>query len=203
MTRLDPASDRVSAWAVGVAERVRDLRAGVVAVDGPSGAGKTTLGGALAGELDAPLIHMDDLYPGWDGLRGGSERLVEWILHPLTAGGTPRWRRYDWTLGRYAEWHELPRTDVVVVEGVGSGAAAAAPYTSFLVWAEAPLAVRRERALRRDGETYLPHWERWARQEEEYFAADRVRERADVVIDTGSAVERDHGSGGERGASWT
>lgn len=157
----------------------------MIAVDGPSGSGKTTLAGALAAELDAPLIHMDDLYPGWDGLRDGVERLVEWILRPLSGGRAARWRRYDWTSEAYAEWHELPPAGVVIVEGVGAGAVAAAPYTTFLVWTEAPLAVRRARALSRDGETYGPHWERWARQEEEFFSGDRVRDRADMIVDTG------------------
>ena len=37
----------------------------VVAVDGPSGAGKTDFAGALAACLPvAQLLHMDDLYPG-------------------------------------------------------------------------------------------------------------------------------------------
>ncbi|MFC4587360.1 nucleoside/nucleotide kinase family protein [Sphaerisporangium corydalis] len=168
-----------------LAERLRAARARVVAVDGPSGSGKTTLGRALADDLGAGLIHMDDLYPGWDGLRGGVERLVEWILRPLASGEAARWRRYDWTLEAYAEWHEHPPSAAVVVEGVGSGALAAGPYTSFLVWMEAPLAVRRERALGRDGGTYRPHWERWALQERAYFATDRVRERADLTVDTG------------------
>ncbi|WP_248961596.1 AAA family ATPase [Sphaerisporangium perillae] len=157
---------------------------GVIVVDGPSGSGKTTLGRALAAELDATLVHMDDLYPGWDGLRGGAERLVEWILRPLAGDRPARWRRYDWTLAAYAEWHEVPRTRPLVVEGAGAGAAAAGPYISLLIWMEAPLAVRRARALERDGDTYRPHWERWARQEGAYFAADRVRDRADLVIDT-------------------
>ncbi|MFC4532583.1 (d)CMP kinase [Sphaerisporangium dianthi] len=156
----------------------------VIAIDGPSGAGKTTLGRALAGELGAALVHMDDLYPGWDGLLGGVERLVEWVLRPRAEGRPARRRRYDWTLGAYAEWHEVPPSSPLVVEGAGAGAVAAGPYISRLIWVEAPPAVRRARALDRDGDVYRPHWERWARQERAYFATDRVRDRADLIIDT-------------------
>ncbi|RCG31471.1 dephospho-CoA kinase [Sphaerisporangium album] len=171
------------------AGRVPDERAcpaWVVALDGPSGAGKTTLGRALAAELDAGLVHMDALYPGWDGLLGGVNRLVEWVLRPLAAGEAARWRRYDWALEAYAEWRELPPSPVVVVEGVGAGALATRPYVSALIWVEAPLAIRKARALGRpeDGAAYAPHWDRWARQEEAYFTADRVRDRADVIVDT-------------------
>jgi hypothetical protein len=52
------------------------------------------------------------------------------------------------------------------------------------VWVEADRAVRFARGIDRDGEAYRPHWERWARQEESLFAADRTRDGADVVLDT-------------------
>src|SRR6476661_4492660 len=52
----------------------------LVAVDGPSGAGKTTLAAEVADALGAPTIHMDDLYPGWDGLAASTERVREWVV---------------------------------------------------------------------------------------------------------------------------
>src|SRR5665647_2953269 len=51
----------------------------VVAVDGPSGAGKTDFATALAGQLpSAQLLHMDDLYPGWSGLAQAVTDLHHW-----------------------------------------------------------------------------------------------------------------------------
>jgi hypothetical protein len=52
------------------------------------------------------------------------------------------------------------------------------------VWVEAERPVRFARGIERDGETYRPPWERWARQEAALFAADGTRDRADVVLDT-------------------
>jgi len=40
-------------------------------LDGRSGAGKSTLARALARELDAPAVALEDLYGGWDGLEDG------------------------------------------------------------------------------------------------------------------------------------
>ena len=156
----------------------------VVAVDGPSGSGKTTLAARLAAALDAPVVHMDDLYPGWDGLEDAVPRLAEWVLEPLSRKESARYRRYDWDRGEYAEWHDVPDTPVVVVEGVASAARAVAPHLSVVVWMEARPDVRMDRGMERDGETYRPHWERWARQEDAHFAADDTRSRADVVVDT-------------------
>jgi dephospho-CoA kinase len=60
----------------------------------------------------------------------------------------------------------------------------AGDYAAVGVWVEADREVRFARGIARDGETYRPHWERWARQEDALFAADRTRDRADVVLDT-------------------
>ena len=48
--------------------------------------------------------------------------------------------------------------------------------------------MRRRRALDRDGETYAPHWERWAAQERVTFARERTRARADLVLVTDRAL---------------
>lgn len=179
------------------AQTVRDLaaqllaappRAGrtrVLAVDGPSASGKTVLAAALAGTLDdAPVVHLDDLYPGWDGLAAGIDRLRTGVLEPLTRGEPAGYRRYDWAAGRDAEWHHLPPAPVLVVEGCGAGARACAPYLSLLVWVEAPPDVRWRRAMARDGEAYRPYWRRWQRQEDEMYGEERTRERADAVLPT-------------------
>ena len=42
----------------------------IIAIDGPAGAGKTTLAHeiflALSNSMSIQVIHMDDLYAGWD-----------------------------------------------------------------------------------------------------------------------------------------
>lgn len=178
---------------LAAAVRARPPAAGgtrVVALDGPSGSGKTTLAADLASVLDgAPVVHMDDLYPGWDGLEDSVPRLVEWVLEPLSRAEPARYRRWDWAGGAYAETHEVAGSDVLVVEGVGCGARACAPYLSLLVWVEAPHDVRFARGMDRDGDGYRPHWERWARQEVAHFGAEGTRDRADVVLRTGRDAE--------------
>lgn len=175
--------------------RARDRAAGcgfsvVVAVDGPSGSGKTTLGRQLAMALDATLVHMDDLYQGWDGLAESPHLLEQQLLGPLSRGERAAYREFDWDRGEPAGWRAVSPTPFLVVEGVGSGARPAARHVSLLLWLEADRKVRRARGLGRDGDAYAPHWERWAAQERELFARDGTRERADVVIDTTTAEAR-------------
>lgn len=158
----------------------------VMAVDGPSGSGKTTLAAAVSEALGGvPVVHMDDVYPGWDGLEDAVPRLLEWVLEPLAAGLPARYRRYDWDRNEYAEWHDVPASPVVVVEGVASGARACSRYLSVLVWVDATRHVRFSRGIARDGEGFRPHWERWAVQEDRHFAIEGTRGRADVHVATG------------------
>jgi uridine kinase len=173
---------------VGVAVRSAVARAGgtrVVAIDGRSGAGKTRFASELSGELGARVVSLEDLYGGWDGLERGIGVLVSEVLEPLAAGRAARVPRYDWEARAWAEPTVLEPPGVLIVEGVGAGARRAAAFESLLVWLEAPTAVRKQRALARDGETFAPYWDMWAAQEDAMLARERTPERAGLVIGTG------------------
>src|SRR5262245_56356269 len=121
------AGDRRAEHVAAIVSLVDSREAGcgpthLVAIDGPSGAGKTTLAAEVAAALAAPTVHMDDLYPGWNGLRAATGHLQSWVVEPLRAGHPARYRRWNWAAGAYAEWVQLPAAEVIVVEGCGSGA---------------------------------------------------------------------------------
>jgi nicotinamide riboside kinase len=58
----------------------------VIAIDGRAGSGKSTLATALAEALDCPVVRLEQVYPGWDGLAAGVESLVADVLAPLADG---------------------------------------------------------------------------------------------------------------------
>jgi para-aminobenzoate synthetase len=155
----------------------------VVAVDGRSGAGKTSLATTLQAALGAPVVSLEYLYGGWDGLERGIDLLVATVLEPLAAGRAARVPRYDWIAAGWDTPWTLEPPEVLIVEGVGAGARRAAAYESALVWMEEPAPVRKKRALDRDGETFAPYWDAWAAQEDAMLARERTPERADVIID--------------------
>ena len=155
----------------------------LVAIDGPSGAGKTTLARDVAAVLAAPTIHMDDLYPGWDGLRAAVGLAQDWVVGHLRAGAPARYRRWDWVGGAYAEWVQLPAAEVVLLEGCGSGARPVVVARRPVVGGPASPRGGPARPTPRDP-AYEAFWARWAAQERELYAADRTSARADLVIDT-------------------
>lgn len=157
----------------------------LVCVDGPSASGKTTLAARLATELGgAPVVAMDDLYPGWDGLDAAVPLLMGRIVTPLVDGRAAHSPRFDWARDRYGPERALGTPPVLVVEGVGSGAHLVAVHANLVVWVEAPEAERHRRGLARDGGAYAPFWARWAAQEHRHFATEGTRARADVVVST-------------------
>lgn len=156
----------------------------LVCIDGPAGSGKTTLASAVAELGQATVVHLDDLYPGWDGLFA-VDPLVLGVLRPLTAGRAGQYRRYDWHAGAYQELHEVEPVPLLVLEGVGAGNRAWERLITTLVWVEAPEEIREVRGVARDGPAVLPHWSAWARDEQRLFREQGTRERADLVVYTG------------------
>ena len=171
---------------IGAAVRAAAARAGrtrVVAIDGRSGAGKTLLASRLGTRLDAPVVSLEDLYGGWDGLEHGIDLLVSEVLVPLADERAAWVPRYDWLTREWSEPVLLEPPELLIVEGAGAGARRAAAFESLVVWLEVAPSVRKKRALDRDGDTFAPYWDMWAAQEDAMLARERTPERADVVID--------------------
>lgn len=148
----------------------------IVLVDGRSGSGKTTLSGWLAPQLGAHLVHLDDFYPGWDGLQAASDAVHEVVIP------SSRWRAWDWSLGVAAEWHGFPTSTPLVIEGAGVLSRANRALATFGIWVELDDQTRKQRALDRDGDAYAPHWDRWAAQEDRFAADEHPRLLADIEI---------------------
>ncbi|MDR6638868.1 aminodeoxychorismate synthase component I [Paenarthrobacter nitroguajacolicus] len=158
----------------------------IIAVDGRSGAGKTTLAVELAARLrqhhKVSLFHLEDIYPGWNGLMPGIERYVATVLPPLNAGLAAEWTSWDWERHYDGGLKVTLPAEIVIVEGVGAAAEAARPMLDAVVWVESPGDDRRRRALTRDGSTYEPYWDSWAAQEDAWLESDPAASAADVHV---------------------
>ncbi len=170
----------------GTEPRLAGVR--LVALDGRSGSGKTWLAAQLAAPIGAPVIQMEDLYPGWDGLAATAEVLADWVTGPLGRGQPARWRRFDWDTMSYAEWHTTGPADVIILEGCGSIRTGLASVYAARIWVEAPAAARHQRLRARpDWAAYAPHAEQWANDEDRLYQAERTRSRCDFIIENPDA----------------
>lgn len=133
----------------------------VVTIDGYSGSGKSTLAAALTPLLPGwQVLHLDDWYPGWDGLAEGAH-IARRIAADLRGGRASSYEAWDWEAGITGATIRVPLAPTII-EGCGAIEAEA----DLVIWIADPGEdERRSRALARDGQTYAPHWQRWADQD--------------------------------------
>ena len=184
----DPVTAALDSAAKALVPAVRAVAASnpVILIDGRSGAGKTSLARLLVARWPltgrVQLVALDSLYPGWDGLDRGVDIAREQILVPHARGFVGVWQRWDWEDGTSAEAHAVDPSLPLIVEGSGLLNPVTARLGDVRVWLESPPAPRKRRALSRDGDTYRPHWEQWARQEDRHVARDDPAKLATHVI---------------------
>ena len=159
----------------------------VIGIDGRSGSGKTRLSELLEQSLSAKgicvrVLNLDSIYPGWDGLEDGTKTWQK-ISRNLHKGKPASYREWDWHADAPGPEHTInpAQETVIICEGVG----ASAGTCDVRIVVKAPNELRYRRAIARDGETYRPHWERWAAQEEALFTAySATYTQADLIYRT-------------------
>jgi uridine kinase len=166
----------------------------LVAIDGPSGAGKTALARALADAGDQTMvISGDDFYRpatdeerrSWSPEEGVRkyfdwERLEQEVLGPVSRTGRCRYQRYDRASGKLSEPIQLPNAHVVLVEGVYTFRPELRRYYDFSIVVTTPQAERIRRWRQRgDPEDQI---QRWNASEELYFAETRPEEAAEMIV---------------------
>lgn len=162
----------------------------LVAVDGPSGSGKSVFAARLVDALRTTarvrLISTDD-FATWDDPVAWWPRLERGVLAPLAAGRPGGYRRTEWPDGQPVPgaWVPVDVPEILVLEGVSAGRRAIQDRLSRLVWVELPDPVARlERAVTRDGEACRAPLRAWQRFEIGWFAVDSTPDRADTVINS-------------------
>lgn len=184
----DPVARAITAGVQAVSDAVAALttRAPLVVIDGRSGAGKTSLAERLAAcwpfGAAAQLVALDTVYPGWDGMAAGIETALRDIVIPFSRGATARWRLWDWVASAPGGEATAMPDRGLIIEGCGVLTPQIAECAHVRVWVHSPDAARKTRALHRDGDTFRPHWDRWAAQEEDHIARHNPRQLADVVV---------------------
>jgi uridine kinase len=160
----------------------------IILIDGRAGSGKSTFAEKLQQQLfregeSAPrVIHMDNIFEGWDGLALGSDYMVRFILQPLARMETASWQDWSWVKNQRSSWREFSGGTPLIVEGCGSLTERSKEHADFSIWLEASEETRRERWIQR--ERHLEKFDFWAAQELDFYAREKSQSLADLVIKT-------------------
>ena len=161
----------------------------IIAIDGPAGAGKTTLATnihlALFPNYTSTIIHMDDLYNGWD--KALSSELTEVLTHIAMAhrqGQPISLSKYDWANATFSPAELIDDAQLIILEGVGSGQSALREYLSALIWIDIDESKGLSRVLERDGEVIKEQMQKWLMTQEQHFAIEKTDNAADFVLTT-------------------
>lgn len=189
-----PASDEVILVEMITQLAQQKGRPFIVAIDGRSGVGKSTLAKVLTERLDTCVIEGDDFYAGGIELRtdrpaSRAAACIDWtrqrsVLEALRAGREARWRAFDWEAfdGRlYDEPTEIRPRPVVILEGSYAARPELADLLDLRVALVVPDEVRFARLAAREGA--IGPWERqWHEAEEFYFEAVMPTAKFDMVV---------------------
>lgn len=157
----------------------------IILIDGPAGAGKTTLSLKLQSELNCQVIHLDYVYDGWDGAFG--ERLPQTLTALISAfksGADFELPVFNWDSMSFDSTQVISAGEVLIIEGVGAGQSSVRALGSQLYWVEVEDEIGMQRVLDRDGIQIEKQMRRWKEREAEHFRQERTREFADFIIST-------------------
>ena len=161
----------------------------VIAIDGPAGAGKTTLAHeiflALSNKMSVQVIHMYDLYDGWDNaLSKDLSKILQYLVSQHEAKSPANIQRYNWESSSFGESEELPVSDLLILEGVGCGDKELQDRFAALIWMEIDPTDGLKRVLDRDGAQMHEQMQKWLGTQAEYFLQHSTREKADFILTT-------------------
>ena len=168
-------------------DRGADHRPVVLAVDGRSSSGKTTLAGRLEDVIPgSAVVHTDDI-AWWHSRFGWAGLLIDGILLPAHAGRPVTFRPPRWDERQRQGAIEVPAgCPMLIIEGVGAARRESTHLTDTAVWVQSDERETGRRTLARVGQPGEPptvqHARDWMTEEVPFLAGQRPWERADLVV---------------------
>ena len=169
---------------------IEQLHEPVIAIDGRSAAGKTTLAAYLAGKYGFGVVHMDDFFLPFEmrtaerlSQAGGNvhrERFIEEVLPYLR--NSFEYRPFDCSNGSYKPPVSIA-TGGVIVEGAYCMHPEFGRYYDIGVFMDITPEAQKERIIRRSGkEKWRQFSEKWIPFEEHYHRTYNVRAECGIVF---------------------
>lgn len=177
----------------------------VIAIDGGSGSGKSSIAAIIAKQLNVTLVVTDDFYAAEITNEGWRERpykeratdAINWrslrsnVLEQLIRGVPAKWNSFDFNAGvrpdgTYSvnsEFIKYFRNDIIILEGAYSARPELSDLINFKILVDVPVKIRHRRLRQREKNRFLTQWhEMWDEAEQYYFREVRPASSFDMII---------------------
>lgn len=172
----------------------------LIALDGRSGTGKSTIAKQIASRIGGIEIVSDDFWVGgshaeWDTRppKEKAEMAIDWkrirteVLEPLLDGKAVAWHPFDWDAGKGLSSKTIHRdpSPLIILDGAYSTRPELQDIIDLSILVEVPDDTRRrDRLVKRENAEYMADWHRrWNSAEEYYFSQVRPRSSFDMIIE--------------------
>jgi uridine kinase len=166
-------------------EKLDSTQSIILAIDGVAGSGKTTLASRLCNDLKScQVVHMDDLYAGWNDPLSQrlTARVIRELLEPFHQQLPIRYQKFDWILNRFDKFEDLKTSNILILEGVGSGQREFRKYLSKTIWVEYDPSQGFDRVIARDGEGIRGEMVNFLLDQNKHFIAELTKNASDYTI---------------------
>ena len=164
----------------------------IIAIDGGSASGKTTLASLLSRVYDGTVFHMDDFFlpphlrtPERLNEVGGNvdrDRFENEVLIPLSQEKTVNYRPFDCKTGDFKETTRIEPKKLVIIEGAYSMHPSLRGYYTTSLFLEIDKDTQKDRVLKRNIDTWRVFFEKWIPLEDEYFEKMDIKSKCDFII---------------------
>ena len=174
-------------------DKLGDRESAVIAIEGGSASGKSTLADVLHEVYFCTVFHMDDFFLRPEQRTaarlaeiGGNvdrERFAQEILQPLAQHECVQYRRFDCATQSLGDLQAVTPGKLTVIEGAYSTHPAFGRYYDLAVFLDIVPALQQKRILARNTSAFAKRFfDEWIPFENRYFEKTETRERCDLVL---------------------
>ncbi len=177
-----------------VIERITELLSNknqiIIAIDGRSGAGKTTFASELEKILGCNVIHIDDFFLRPEqrtpkrldspGENIDHERFLAEVLIPLKNGEKFEFKPFDCHLISYKDEVTVEPNRITVIEGSYCCHKNLWEYYDLHIFLDVDRKTQKQRIIKRNGENAEMFFTKWIPLEEKYFEVFGIKEKCEI-----------------------
>lgn len=174
-------------------ESIKNRKSITIAIEGNSGAGKSSLAGYISSIYDSNLIHMDNFFlrpeqKTEDRLNevGGNidyERFNREVIKGLKSNLEFEYQTYDCKTLKLDDVHRVKPKMLNIIEGVYSMHPLFIDIYDLKIFLEIDEKTQVERILKRNGELMLSRFiNEWIPMENKYFREMNIRDKSDTIL---------------------